>query len=303
MHKAYGAAKLLQSKENEEVENLASELIKYNIDRKDVQREIFDKANTFVRANDLEKEELLLIEIIEGHEGISGIVAGRIKEKYNKPAVIVTKTDEAVYKGTGRTYGNLNLHSLLSESRDLFENFGGHKAACGFTIKSENLRILREEVKNNLKKYLKLEPDLLIDEMAADIIIEEDDDLFEIEKEQNLLEPFGMANRKPIFEVSIRPFDIKRIGRNEEYIKFSGIVGENIVDFLCFKNVEKLEKKLDQININKNNINQFKAIDKIKNNIEELKEDMNKGERIDVMGSLGLNSFRGNERLQIIVEI
>ena len=100
--------------------------------------------DTFARCCQIVEEKykddlFLLIDLPDAHEGITGIVAGRLKETYYRPSIIVTPTGDGLLKGTGRGIEGINLYDLLKENETFFLRFGGHAAACGFTMKEEYL--------------------------------------------------------------------------------------------------------------------------------------------------------------------
>ena len=97
-------------------------------------------------------EDFLVIEIPGGHEGVAGIVAGNIKEKYYKPVFVLTPNTDGNLKGTGRCIPDINLHEMMSRHSDLFIRFGGHSGACGFTMLKENLPALRQAMEDEMKE-------------------------------------------------------------------------------------------------------------------------------------------------------
>ena len=99
--------------------------------------------------------EHLLIYADDAHEGVTGIVAGKLKEKYSRPAAIVTRGKEGIFKGTARSIENINIHMLLKKYERLFEKFGGHAGACGFSIKEDNIDELRNGLNESLNNEIK----------------------------------------------------------------------------------------------------------------------------------------------------
>ena len=137
----------------------------------------------------------------EWHEGILGIIAGRLVEIYRKPAFALTELDDGRLKGSGRSFGEFSLANALEACGDgLLLSGGGHAGACGVTLEKKNYaafkkamnRCYKELKLRNQERYLKKESDLRIDDLSG--ISEE---LFE---EICLLEPFGEGNEEPVFE-------------------------------------------------------------------------------------------------------
>ncbi|MEG0663283.1 MAG: single-stranded-DNA-specific exonuclease RecJ, partial [Anaerovoracaceae bacterium] len=143
----------------------AHQLMEYNTRRKTVQEETYQ----YCYARILEEYSQCNFPIIkaeDAHEGITGIVAGKIKENIEKPIAIVTPSGEFL-KGTGRSIANVNLYELIKKYEALFERFGGHSGACGFLIKEENLELLRAGVHADFEERKKEDPNLLSEKTLA----------------------------------------------------------------------------------------------------------------------------------------
>ena len=167
MESAETALKLLMGQTNLEIEREANLLVEYNNERKKVQEEIFAKCLEII--NEFEYiPNVILVNAGDSHEGILGIVAGKLKDLYDRPAIIVCNTwEDGVVKGTGRSIEGINLYDILKESEALLIKFGGHKGACGFSMKLENLELLKTNLNVSLEKS-KLE-NLDAEEMKVDI--------------------------------------------------------------------------------------------------------------------------------------
>ncbi|MBR5516791.1 MAG: single-stranded-DNA-specific exonuclease RecJ, partial [Firmicutes bacterium] len=142
------------------MEEIVEDVIKKNYMRRKLQSELYAKCAEEIDRENL--EDVILIYAEDAHEGIAGIVAGKIKETFYRPAIIVTDTgsegDEL--KGTSRSVEGLNLYELLKTQEHLFLKFGGHAGACGFSLKKENLGELRAGLKKEMEKICASSPDV-----------------------------------------------------------------------------------------------------------------------------------------------
>ena len=148
------------------------------------------------------------------HEGVVGIVASRLVDKFGKPAIVLSiHNGEA--KGSARSIGEVSIYELIKQSEHLLTKFGGHKMAAGLGLKEENIAAFREEINKNA---LKLNPeDFLPKEQVSGILNSDDIDLDLL----NLLdsfEPFGEANHRPIFLIKdAEVINIKLMGTDKSH--------------------------------------------------------------------------------------
>ena len=245
-------ASLMMEKDGEKVDEGVKTLIRCNEERKRLQSETFEVCKAKVEAL-YPRDDFLVIDLPDAHEGITGIVAGKIKETYNRPAVIVTPTAENCLKGTGRSVEGVNLYRLLKENEMLFERFGGHAAACGFTMKAENLQLLRENLNRSMKELLAEQPDLLAEKIEADLNLSAPDVCLELVQELDMLEPFGCDNPRPLVKVRLRPGAARKMGSRGQYTKFVGTLEDGReIQCVIFKNAsayDELLQKCAQISI------------------------------------------------------
>ena len=141
---------LLGSCSDSRLDEIVNDVIKKNNMRKKLQAELFKQCQAEIDRDDL--DDLILIHAEDAHEGIAGIVAGKLKETYYRPSIIVTTTgvDGDELKGTGRSIEGVNLYELLKSQEELFLKFGGHAGACGFSLKKENLPALRQGLEKEM---------------------------------------------------------------------------------------------------------------------------------------------------------
>ena len=162
----------------------------------------------------------VVIETGNWHEGILGIVAGRLTEDYKKPAFALTETEAGIFKGSGRSFGDFNLAKALEYAKDSIISGGGHAGAAGVKIAADKLYEFREKINayydslnlTDQEKYLKVSADLEIDDLT-DINTELVEDL-------KLLEPFGPGNEEPIFCIKkVTVTNKTRMGEDQNHLR------------------------------------------------------------------------------------
>ncbi len=195
----------------------AENLKRINEERKEMTVKAIEVADTVI---DMDKEgnpkdKVLVLYLKDCHESIAGIVAGRIKEKYNRPTIVITKGKE-VCKGSARSIEEYNMFEEMSKVRYLFEKFGGHPMAAGLSIKEENI----EKLKSELNKITELTDNDLMRKCSIDIELPISLLNYKIVEEIDIMQPFGKDNEKPSFvERDLSVLRISVIGKNKNVIK------------------------------------------------------------------------------------
>ena len=190
------AFNLLVTENPVEAKNLAKLLDDGNRDRRRVEARAFEEAAARVeREFGSAEEKILVVESPDWHEGVLGIVAARLVERYHKPSIVISMKND-VGKGSGRSVNAFSLFDTVLQCEDLLMNFGGHAQACGLTIRGENLSLFRTRLNEAAreKEVLGLAADLVID---GEVPFRELDTDFL--KGLDRLAPFGPGNRKPLF--------------------------------------------------------------------------------------------------------
>ena len=203
------ALKLLISENSEEAFSYYHHLNECNNERKKITAEVFDQAKQQVLDQITDELIINIVYQEDWHEGVIGIVASRLVETFKVPAIVFTNSEhEGIIKASARSAGPLNLFDCLQKNSELFEKFGGHKAAAGLSMKKSNLELLKKGLKNDLQKLPPIER-TLPDNFDLEIKAEQID--FNLLNQLDLLEPFGMGNEKPLFRVKglrLESFDI-----------------------------------------------------------------------------------------------
>lgn len=162
----------------------------------------------------------VIIETGKWHEGILGIVAGRLVESYHRPAFVLAEVEEEIIKGSGRSFGDYNLADALTNVKDIIISGGGHSFAAGVKLEAKNLYIFRERI-NEYYLSLKLKDQEHYLKQHADLDITDFSELnLEFLDELKLLEPYGPGNEEPIFRLkNVQIANITRIGADRNHLR------------------------------------------------------------------------------------
>lgn len=208
---------LLECDDEQRVSELASELVMLNDERKKLTVEGTLRVFEQIDSSDIINDKVIVVFDEECHESIAGIIAGRVREKYLRPAIVITRANDDMCKGSARSIEGYHMHQELTRVSHLLEKFGGHPMAAGLSLREENICILREELNRNCK----LTDDDLVDKRLIDIVKNPGEVTLDLVRELEILEPFGTANDKPVFAASkVRIVKIGLVGKIKKYLKF-----------------------------------------------------------------------------------
>ena len=207
--------KLLCAETEDEAAKLAGDLTALNQSRKALTEEGKEEAIRIVEETEIGQDRVLVIFLPDCHESLAGIIAGRIREKYNKPVFVLTK-GETMVKGSGRSIESYSMFEELVKCGDLMEQYGGHPMAAGLSIKEENVEEFRRRLNENCTLTEKdLMPKIVIDVPMPVSYINK-----ELVEEISLLEPFGKGNTKPLFaQKGLRVLSSRVLGKNRNVAK------------------------------------------------------------------------------------
>lgn len=212
---AQKALSLLRAAEDETALTLASELINLNTSRKALTEEFTHKAMETVETSSLLSDRVLVVCLPDCHESLAGIIAGRLREKYNKPAFVLTASEEAV-KGSGRSIEEYSMYEELLKCKDLLLKFGGHPMAAGLSLAAENVDAFRSA----LNKNCTLTEDDLAPKVHIDLVMPlgyiSQNLVLDFEK----LKPFGKGNQKPVFaQKELAVLNPQIVGKNRNVVR------------------------------------------------------------------------------------
>lgn len=262
------ALELLLAEEKEKADKLADELKELNEQRKDMTlkgtAEAVEQVEKYYR-----KDKILVVFLPECHESLAGIVAGRLREQYQKPAIVLTRAEEGV-KGSGRSIEAYHMFEGLVEVKDLLARFGGHPMAAGLSLAEENVAELRSRLNENAR----LKEEDFIRKVWIDVPMPVEYINESFIQELELLEPFGNGNEKPQFaqkDMTVR--SIRVLGRNRNAVKLSLADPKGfVIDAMIFGDGDSFVEEMGDRNI------------------------------MDVIYYPAVNEYNGNRTLQIVIK-
>lgn len=238
------ALRLLEAKTKKEADQLAWDLKALNDSRKEMTEKAVKEAELMVEASALKEDRVLVIYLPDCHESLAGIVAGRIRERYYKPAFVLTNASEGL-KGSGRSIEAYSMYEELSRCKDLLMRFGGHRQAAGLSMKRKNLESFRKMIND----YCTLTPQDLTEKVVIDMEMPFSCVTEGLIRELALLEPFGKGNTKPVFAArNVRLMDMRVMGRKKNVLKMRAVdANGNTVEAVYFGDVENLSGRKDTL--------------------------------------------------------
>lgn len=258
------ALKLFLTDNIVQAEEITEKLNGYNIERQAKEKIIFDDALQTLQNIDMSQINTIVLAGVGWHHGVIGIVASKLTEKFFKPTILLSLEDD-IAKGSGRSIPGFDLHSALCATSNYLEKYGGHEMAVGLSLKKENL----DDFKNAFDKIAK---DYNIKEIIPVIYVDSEitaDDLNKETVEQlNKLEPYGEANKTPIFLYKNLKIDSIRALSEGKHLKMT------LKDNNCLINA-------------------------IGFNMGNLVDEYLIGDKVDIIGTLEINSYNGIETIQI----
>ncbi len=213
MGEAELAADLLLTDDPARAEALARELCGLNRERQAVEQEIFAQAVEQIEFLPAGERSALVLSSEVWHQGVVGIVASRLSEKYSCPSFMI-HLQNGMGKGSCRSYGGFNLFAALESCRDLLVDFGGHELAAGFNIREEDIPAFRQRINRCVCDYCNGEPP--VSSLALDVVIRHPEAIVLEELDAlSRLEPYGAGNDRPVFALmGARVESLQSVGQN-----------------------------------------------------------------------------------------
>jgi single-stranded-DNA-specific exonuclease len=279
------AIELLMEPDQAKALAMANELVELNSQRKNMTQIGIDKARDMIENSDLKNDNVLVVYIPELHESLAGIVAGRIREAYNKPVLVITDAEDGA-KGSGRSIPAYNMFEELTAVKDVFTKFGGHPMAAGVSLPTEKIDELRTRLndrctltEDDMQEVIKIDCDMPLSYITEGLV----DSL-------DMLAPFGTGNTKPLFALKNVPIlKAAYIGKEGQYLRLTvGTEKGECMTAMVFRNVPEFE---DIVNT-KYGPGSWNAVC----------SGQSSGVSMDIIYEPSINEFRGNRSIQILVE-
>lgn len=193
---------------------LARELTVQNNERKNMTETVTVKACEIIKKEC--EDDIIVAYMPDCHEAVAGIVAGRIKDRFNRPAFVLTNAEDGTLKGSGRSIDEYNMFEELKKCEDLLIRYGGHKKAAGLSIEKDKL----EEFSKRINENAVFTQEELTKKIWIDVPMYADYPTVKFVEELSVLEPFGEGNKKPLFaDKGLMVEDVRLLGENQNVLK------------------------------------------------------------------------------------
>ncbi len=261
------ALELFETGDYEKALPIAQTLKDLNDERKELTEKATEMAICQVEQH-LSKDRVLVVYLPDCHESVAGIVAGRVRERFYKPSIVLTRGENGL-KGSGRSIETYNLYEALVSCSHLFTQFGGHKMAAGLSLPEENLEAFRKEINERCT----LTPEEMTEKVIIDVPMPLSYVTMDLVRQMDQLEPFGNGNPKPVFaQQKLLVKDIRVLGANRRVVKLQTISQEGkFYSLTWFGDADAFLKQVQQ------------------------------GAEMSVLYYPGINTYRGEEHLEYVI--
>lgn len=281
---AVKGVELLLEEDEDKASKLAKELVELNSERKDMTAEGVEQTIEIIETNPIKNDKVFVIYNKNIHESIAGIVAGRIKERYNVPTIVLTKSEKGV-KGSARSIEEYNMFLELNKCKSLLTKFGGHPMAAGLSLEEEDINALRLKLNENTT----LTHEDLIPKVYIDMAVDFKSISYRLIDEIAKLEPYGKANPKPLFGVkNVSVLGARILGKNNNVLKLK-LSKENIaIDCIYFGEIDDFIDTVTQ------NYGEDQYDRMINGKISRIK--------LDMVYYPDINEYNGYKSLQLVMQ-
>lgn len=257
---------LLLERDEVKASALAGELVELNESRKYMTQQETQKALEQIEKEGREKDKVLVVYLPECHESLAGIIAGRIRETYQRPVFVLTRGEEGV-KGSGRSIEAYSMFDKMTEVAELFTKYGGHPMAAGLSMREEDIDTLREQ----LNQKAELSEEDMAEVVRLDAVLPMSYFTVDTIRQLSVLEPCGKSNTKPVFaDRNIRITRANIVGVNRNVLKLhlldsrgnpvAGVYFGEVEKFLTFLSEKFGSEEVDAAMHGKENSIQFAAV-------------------------------------------
>ncbi len=261
------AVKLLFAKNINEAFQIAKKLEMQNRERQAVEKNIYDEAVAMIEKQNMKNDNVIVLGKENWHNGVIGIVASKLTELYNKPVILVT-FENGIGKGSGRTPFGFSLYEALEECKDTLIQFGGHEVAAGLTLRQEDFEKFKKKFSSVAARKIDGEFEQILD-IDAEVVKKDlnKQTLLDIEA----IKPFGQSNKEPLFIYRHLQVHSVRTLMEDKHLKFVLKDGNNLIEAIAFS----MGNRRDEVSV---------------------------GQKIDVVGSIGINNFGGMKKVQLVLK-
>lgn len=274
MGDAASALRLFTSDDEEEIFSLASKLNAYNAERQKYCEELHAEADAIVRGKGAFKR-IVMAYGEHWNAGFVGIVAARLAEEYSRPCLLFVKNGNT-YRGSARSVEGINIFEALTACSEYIEEFGGHAQAAGVNIKEENFTLLEEALDNYLASRYTQEDFI----PKVPVVGELSDEPLKVARELDMLEPFGVGNRRPMFLYRAGAMTATPLKAQSAHL----IVSDSGMEFTYFngaKHKPLLESGIEKELVYELNLSRFRGKERARGYIRAIAYDSRKSSAAD----------------------
>ena len=265
MEDAIIAVDLLVTDDEQEAVIIAKQIEQFNNERKKVTQKTVDEALNLVDEPQLKQKKVVILYASHWHEGILGIVAGKLAKRWKRAVMLLTDDHEGLVKGSARAIEGYHLFELLAKCEDLVVKFGGHALAAGLSLEAENIQLLENKM-NDL-----MAGQAVVSKLTVDLALSLKDVDLDLVNQLECLAPFGEGNRTPIIKLqSVRVKNVKKIGNKLQHLKLTIYDQDTQLEAVAF-------------------------------NQAELAVYLTSETSFDFVGELNINEWNGNRHVQLMV--
>lgn len=279
------ALSLLLEENAEKAAALAQELKELNDERKDMTAKGVEQAVELIENGPLKEDKVLVVYLPGCHESLAGIIAGRLRERYYRPTIVITDSAEGI-KGSGRSIETYNMFEELMKCKELFTKFGGHPMAAGLSMEKGMAGVLRKR----LNEQTTLTSEDLTEKVVIDVPMPIDYITEHLVEELSVLEPFGKANTKPVFaEKKLQILNARILGQNRNVLKMQVRNARGaVLEALYFGDIQGFQEYLEK---------KFGSVE-----MEKLFQGRENRVSLSVVYYPSINEFRDRRTLQIVIQ-
>jgi len=278
------ALDLLLASDRKEADILAGDLVALNKSRKDMTERGVEEAVGMIDASSMKDDRVIVLYLPSCHESLAGIIAGRLRDRYYRPVIVLTKGEQGV-KGSGRSIEAYSMFEELSKCAPLLTKFGGHPMAAGLSLEEKNIGRLRSD----LNRFCVLQDSDLEEKIKIDMALPFSFVTEQLVEEIRLLEPFGKDNEKPLFgQIGTEITKLTVLGqkRNVTRMVLKDASGSTMTG-ICFGDAERLLS--------------FLTGKYGRDAVSRLTDGTGSGIFIDLTYYPDINEYRGSRSLQAVI--
>jgi len=249
---------------------MAKELDAENKKRQQIEREIFNLAiEKIEKTIDINKQKVIVVAGKGWHNGVVGIVSSRITERYYKPSIVISIDEDGMATGSGRSISGFSMFDALCDARDYLVKFGGHDMAAGLSLEEENIEAFTKHI--NDYAQVVIDEEMLKAKITIDCDIGEDHINIPMIEELEQLEPYGIGNPTPVFRYQGQVYSAEGIGADEKHLRLKLYTAKELINGIGF-------------------------------NMGYQSKVMAQGEKVELVGNLQKNEWRGVTTPQLVIK-